>query len=73
VNARQARELKGVLGVVYPRATEIEVRPDSDGALIVISGIGAGGNADPGSDDVRMSIGNGDGPVLRMLLSGYVR
>jgi hypothetical protein len=61
-----------VLGVVYPEATGIQVAPGPDGATIVLAGVRTGGNAEPGSDDLRMSIGNGDGPVLRMILSGRV-
>jgi hypothetical protein len=72
VNARQARELKGVLGVVYPGATDIQVAPDSDGARVVLSGIRAADNSEPGGGDVMLDIGNADGPVLRMILSGRV-
>ncbi len=72
MNARRARELKGVLGIVYPAATDIQVEPDSDGARVVLSGIRAADNSEAGSSDVMLDIGNGDGPVLRMILSGRV-
>jgi hypothetical protein len=38
VNARQASDLKGVLGIVYPGATNIQVAPEPDGATIVLAG-----------------------------------
>ena len=72
MNARQARDLKGVLGAVYPQATEIEVTPEPDGATVFLSGLMSAGNSEPGGRDVCMSVGNGDGPVLRMILSGRV-
>lgn len=70
MNARQARELEGVLGVVCPGATDIHVSPESDGAQVVITGIVAAGNTEPGSTALRMSVRDGGSPVLRMLLSG---
>jgi hypothetical protein len=72
VNARQARDLKGVLGVVYPGATEIRVTPEPDGAKIVLCGVRSAGNSEPGGGDVMLDVGNGDGPVLRMILSGQI-
>ena len=72
MNARQARDLRGVLGAIYPQATDIQVAPEPDGATIVLAGVRTGGNAESGGNDVRMSVGNGDGPVLRMILSGRV-
>jgi hypothetical protein len=71
VNARQARDLKGVLGVVYPRATDIHVTPEPDGAKVILSGICAAGNSEPGGGDLCMSVRN-DGPILRMLLTGHL-
>ena len=68
MNARQARELRGVLGVACPAATDIQVAPDSDGARVVLSGIRAAGNSEAGGD-VMLGIGNGDSLVLRMILS----
>lgn len=72
MNARQARELKGVLGVVYPGATDIQVAPDSDGARVVLSGVRAAGNSEPGGGDVMLDISDGDSPVLLMILSGRI-
>jgi hypothetical protein len=72
VNADRARQLRLKLKRVYPAATDIAVAPQPDGALIVLSGVRSAGNSEPGGGDVRMSIGNGDGPVLRMILSGRV-
>lgn len=72
MNARQARELKGVLGVACPAATDIQVAPDSDGARVVLSGVRAAGNSEAGGGDVMLDIGNGDSPVLRMILSGRI-
>ena len=71
MNARQARELRGVLGVACPAATDIQVATDSDGARVVLSGIRAAGNSEAGGD-VMLGIGNGDSPVLRMILSGRI-
>jgi hypothetical protein len=70
MNEGQASELKDALGAVYPDAKGIEVSPGPDGALIVITGIQAAGNSEAGHDDLRVSIGNGDSPVLRQLLTG---
>jgi hypothetical protein len=72
VNASQAEELRDALSAVYPDAEGIEVTANPDGALIVITGLGAEGNTEAGHQDVRVSIGNGDGPVLRQLLTGAV-
>lgn len=72
MTADQARELKGVLGVLYPEATDIQVAPDSDGARVVLSGVRAAGNSEPGGGDLMFDIGNGAGPFLRMILSGRV-
>jgi hypothetical protein len=71
VNARQARDLKGVLGLVYPQATEIQVTPEPDGAKVFLSGVRSAGNSEPGGGDVCMSVRN-DSPVLRMILSGHL-
>jgi hypothetical protein len=72
VNVRQARDLKGVLGVVYPGATDIQVTPEPDGAKVILSGVKSAGNSEPGGGDVMLDVGNGDGPVLRMILSGHI-
>lgn len=71
MNARQARDLKGVLGVVYPQATEIQVTPEPDGAKVFLSGIRAAGDSGPGGGDVCMNVRN-DSPVLRIILSGHL-
>jgi hypothetical protein len=72
MNDSQAKELKNALSAVYPDAEGIEVTANPDGAVIVISGLGAEGNTEAGHQDVRVSIGNGDSPILRQLLTGAV-
>lgn len=71
MNDAKARQVKEALSAAYPDAEKIDVSPDPDGALIVISGVGAGGNSEAGHDVMRMSIGNGDSPVLRQILTGW--
>lgn len=59
MNARQATDLKGVLGIVCPGATDIQVKPESDGASIILSGVKSAGNSEPGGGDVRSDGRNG--------------
>jgi hypothetical protein len=70
VNDGQAAELKVALSAAYPQASDIQVTPEENGALIVISGLQAAGNSEAGHQDLRASIGNGDSPILRAVLSG---
>ena len=72
MNADQARQLKRKLSRAYPGANYIAVAPEPDGAQIVISGVRTSGNSGPGDDDIRVSVGNGVGPVLQHLLAGQV-
>jgi len=71
VNAERALELKDALIALFPQASGVQVLPEPDGAMIVIPGVRTTGNAEAGSEDVRVSVGNGDSPILRMLLSGH--
>jgi hypothetical protein len=72
MDRQSANLLRAALAALYPQAQGVEVSPNPDGALIVISGIGAAVNTEAGSGDIRVSIGNGDGPILRQLLTGHV-
>lgn len=62
VNAGQAEELEGVIGIVFP-GSGVVVVPEEDGAKIAMT---------IDAIEHKFSIGDGDSTLLRMLLAGRV-